>query len=241
MSGGSGTVGGAAVTSVTVNCATDQFTLCGTINGLAGGGLTLSLNSGAVILPVGNNGTFSFPTTLPSGTPYAVTVASQPSGPTQTCTVANGAGTVVAANVGDVEVDCTTNSYAIGGTVSGLAGMGLTLQNNGGDDLSVDGRRHLRVPDQRAQRAGLRRDGVGAADHPLADLHGLGGSGGVAGADVTNVAITCTTNTYKVGGRSADWLVGRPDERQLTRSSSAPTVRSCSRPRVPAAARTPSP
>ncbi|MCK7466824.1 MAG: hypothetical protein MZU91_00860 [Desulfosudis oleivorans] len=28
-------------------------------------------------------------------------------------------------------------SYSVGGTVSGLAGSGLVLQNNGGDDLSI--------------------------------------------------------------------------------------------------------
>jgi large repetitive protein len=200
VSGGSGTVGGAAVTSITVNCATDQFTLSGTVNGLGGSGLTLSLNSGAVILPVSTNGTFSFPTTLPSGMPYAITVDSQPSGPTQSCVVSNGAGTVVASNVSDVEVDCTTNSYQVGGTVSGLAGMGLTLQNNAGDDLSLASNGSFVFPTSVLSGQGYAVTVSASPTSPWQTCTVSAGSGGVAGGDVTNVAITCTTNTYKVGG-----------------------------------------
>ncbi|MES1206136.1 MAG: hypothetical protein ABUS79_09390, partial [Pseudomonadota bacterium] len=200
ISGGSGTVGGSAITSVTVNCATDQFTISGTISGLAGGGLTLSLNSGAATLSAASNGTFSFPSTLPDGSTYAVTVASQPTGPTQTCTVASGSGTISSANVSTVAVTCTTNSYAIGGTVSGLTGMGLTLRNGGGDDLTVmaDGSFVFATNVQ----SGHGYD-VTIATQPVDPWQTCtvsAGSGGVAGADITNVAITCTTNAYPIGG-----------------------------------------
>ena len=40
-------------------------------------------------------------------------------------------------NVTDVLVACTTNSYTVGGSVSGLTASGLTLQLNGGNDLIV--------------------------------------------------------------------------------------------------------
>ncbi|HVV49258.1 MAG TPA: hypothetical protein VHO06_06350, partial [Polyangia bacterium] len=200
VTGGSGTVGGADVSSVTVNCATDQFTVSGTVNGLSGSGLTLSLNAGAVTLPVSNSGTFSFPTTLPSGTTYAVTVGSQPSGPTQTCTVTHGSGTVVAANVGDVEVDCTTNSYQIGGSVSGLLGMGLTLQDNGGDDLTVTTDGSFVFPTSVLSGQGYAVTVSVQPTNPWQTCTVSAGSGGVAGADVSNVSITCTTNSYHLGG-----------------------------------------
>ena len=41
-------------------------------------------------------------------------------------------------DITEVEVNCTTNAYAVGGTVSGLSGSGLVLQNNGGDDGGND-------------------------------------------------------------------------------------------------------
>ena len=34
-------------------------------------------------------------------------------------------------------VTCTTNTYTIGGTISGLVGTGLVLQDNGGDNLAI--------------------------------------------------------------------------------------------------------
>jgi beta-glucosidase len=45
----------------------------------------------------------------------------------------------VAGNVSNVSVTCTTNSYLIGGTVTNLVGSGLVLENNGGDNLTVNG------------------------------------------------------------------------------------------------------
>ena len=54
--------------------------------------------------------------------------------PGQTCTVTNGSGTANA-NVTNVAVNCVT-TYSIGGTVSGLVGTGLVLQNNGADNLT---------------------------------------------------------------------------------------------------------
>src|SRR5438093_2472881 len=54
-----------------------------------------------------------------------------------TCTVANGSGTLAGANVTHVAVSCVTNTFTIGGTVSGLSGTGLVLRNNGGDNLAV--------------------------------------------------------------------------------------------------------
>ncbi len=200
VSGGSGTVGGAAVTSITVNCATDQFTISGAVTGLTGNGLTLSLNNGATTLPVGSNGMFSFPSTLPDGSSYAVTVASQPSGPAQTCVVSNGSGTIAAAAVSNVAVDCTTNTYAVGGSVSGLLGMGLTLKNNGGDDLTVMADGTFVFATNVASGQGYAVTVSAQPTSPWQTCTVSAGSGAVAAADVTNVAVTCTTNSYHVGG-----------------------------------------
>jgi hypothetical protein len=200
VTGGSGTIGGAAVTSITVNCAVDQFTLSGTVAGLSGTGLTLALDSGTTTLAVSNNGTFSFPGTLASGSSYAVTVASQPSGPSQTCTVSNGSGTIGSDNVSNVSVNCATNTYQIGGSVTGLAGMGLTLQNNLGDDVTVMADGPFVFPTSVASGAGYSVTISAQPTNPSQTCTVSAGSGGVTSGDITNVAITCTTNAYPIGG-----------------------------------------
>jgi hypothetical protein len=81
----------------------DQFTIGGTVSGLGGNGLTLSLN-GSTSLPVPANATsFVFPGTLPYGSPYEVTIATLPAH--QNCTLSGGNGTVDA-QVNDVVVSC---------------------------------------------------------------------------------------------------------------------------------------
>ncbi len=135
-----GTVGGAAVTSVVVNCATNSYVVGGTVTDLVGSGLVLA--NGTDTVAVSASGTFT-----------AVQRAGrerrhvrrddqrQPTTPSQTCTVSSGGGAVVSANVTSVQVDCATNSYAVGGTVTGLTGTGLTLglqDANGQPALSAD-------------------------------------------------------------------------------------------------------
>ena len=107
------------------------FTVGGTVAGLDGDGLVLQLNGGND-LAVPNNGSFTFTAQLANAAAYSVTVLTQPSGPSQTCTIGNASGTIAAANVTNVAVTCATGAFALRGTVSGLAGTGLVLQNNGG-------------------------------------------------------------------------------------------------------------
>ncbi|MBP9112614.1 MAG: hypothetical protein KBF88_07375, partial [Polyangiaceae bacterium] len=136
VTNGTGSVNAADVTNIGVTCVTTSFSVSATVSGLSGSGLVLQ-NNGGSNLAVGGNGVVTFSSSVLSGDAYAVTVLSNPSGPTQTCTVGNAAGTVGAANVTNVTVSCTTNKFAVGGNVSGLAGAGLVLQNNGGESLTV--------------------------------------------------------------------------------------------------------
>jgi hypothetical protein len=62
-------------------------------------------NNGGDDLAVAASGAFTFATGLRALAAYSVAVAAQPGG--QTCTVANGSGTVAAANVGSIAVSCT--------------------------------------------------------------------------------------------------------------------------------------
>ena len=65
-------------------------------------GTVVLQDNGGDELSVSANGAFTFATKLPAGAAYNVTVKTSPSG--QTCTVANGSGTVGSANVTNVAV-----------------------------------------------------------------------------------------------------------------------------------------
>src|SRR5918995_1570387 len=114
--------------------AQESFTVSGTVAGLDGDGLVLQLNDGND-LAVSNNGSFTFNTRLADDASYSVEVLTQPTGPSQTCTISNASGTVDAANVANVMITCATGAFALRGAVSGLVGSGLVLQNNGIDEL----------------------------------------------------------------------------------------------------------
>jgi hypothetical protein len=120
---GTGTVSGANINAVLVTCSSlGTYTIGGTISGLAGGSVTLSLSPGAYTTVKNANGAYSFAQTLTTGVIYTVSVSVQPTGPNQTCTITGGAGTVGAVNITNVNVNCVTNTYTISGTVSGLVG-----------------------------------------------------------------------------------------------------------------------
>ena len=95
----------ANVSSVQINCVTTEFSIGGTVIGLNGSGLQLQLNGGAAF-GIAANGPYTFPTSLPNGTPYTVTIAQNPVGPTQICALSNSVGIVSGANVTNVEVSC---------------------------------------------------------------------------------------------------------------------------------------
>jgi sugar lactone lactonase YvrE len=113
-----------------------QYAVGGTVAGLSGAGLILQ-NNGGSDLPVSASGHFEFSTPSPGGTSYSVVVKTQPSNPSQSCSVPNGVGTIQAAAVTSIAVTCTTNTYSLGGTVLGLTGTGLTIAVNGSQSLPI--------------------------------------------------------------------------------------------------------
>ncbi|HSQ64653.1 MAG TPA: glycine rich domain-containing protein [Polyangiaceae bacterium] len=91
-------------------------------------------------------------------------------------------------------------SFTVGGTVTGLSGTGLVLQDNGGDDLTVsaNGAFTFATPlaDGSAYAVTVKTQPTG----PVQTCTVTSGSGKVAGAKVTNVAVACVTNEFSVGG-----------------------------------------
>jgi hypothetical protein len=107
----------------------------GTIAGLAGNGLTLSA-AGQIAKPLAGATTFVFPKEIDSGTPYTISMTALPTAPWQTCAIANESGFVNAANAGFPAITCTTNSYLIGGTISGYMGSSMVLRATNQQDQS---------------------------------------------------------------------------------------------------------
>jgi hypothetical protein len=102
---GSGTIdsNGSDVSNVTVTCIASA-SLTGTVSGLVAG-TAVTLSNAGVTLAVAANGGFAFPGLMSAGTTYSVTVTQNPAG--QTCSVANGSGTIVTGTLTNVVVTCS--------------------------------------------------------------------------------------------------------------------------------------
>ena len=124
--------GGSKKTSQSTADSVTGFLVGGTIGGISG--TVVLQNNGGDDLSLTGDGAFTFSTLVENGVDYEVTVSSKPSG--LVCTVNDGSGTVADADVDTVTVTCSTQSYSIAGTLTGLLGT-LTLRNNGGDDLTL--------------------------------------------------------------------------------------------------------
>ena len=192
VNNGFGTMGSANVTNVTVTCSTNTYTVGGSVTGLTGT-VTL-LNNGINPTTISSDGIFTFSTPIAEGSNYNVTVSAQPTN--QTCTVANGSGAIGSANVTNVTVTCSTNTYTVGGTVSGLIGT-VTLQNNGSNSTPISGS-SFTFSTPIAEGSAY---SVTVSAQPATQTCTVSnGSGTMGGANVTNVTVTCSTNTYTVGG-----------------------------------------
>ena len=194
----SGTVADAAITNIEITCV-NSYTIGGTISGLAGSGLVIQ-NNGGDNISITENGDFTFATAQIDATDYAVTVLANPTVPNQTCIVTSDSGTIADADVTNVAVVCTTNKYTIGGTATGVAGSGLVLQNNAGDDLTVaengDFTFATAIDDLSAYEVTVKTN----PSTPNQTCTVTNESGNLAGGNTTSVAVNCITNKYSIGG-----------------------------------------
>jgi len=184
----------------------DTHTVGGSVSGLQGTGLVLQDNLGND-LPIVSGGTFVFTTAIAAGGAYSVTVKTQPTNAWQTCTVSGGSGTVAAANITGVVVTCVTNTYSVGGAISGLAGVGLVLQDNATDDIGAGASSAFTFATKIASGKAYAVTVKSQPTSPSQTCTPTTASGTITNAAVTNVAVTCITNTYSVGG-TVTGLVG---------------------------------
>jgi len=174
---------------------TPTYSLGGTINGLTSPGLVLT-NGGSTVSVPDDTTSFQMPTALNAGAGYAVTVNTQPAG--QTCTVADGSGTVGTANISNVVVTCSNQAYILGGTISGLMSAGLVLAN-GIETLSVAAdASSFSFPGGVAYGSSF---AITVHTQPAGQACSVSsGTGTMAAHDVTTVTVTCAGQEFALGG-----------------------------------------
>ncbi len=160
------------------------------VSGLSGTGLRIQLNSLPAQLTTGNGQVYLG--SLLSGDSYSVTVASQPTNPSQVCTPTAGSGTVASTDI-NVAVDCELATFSVGGTVTGLAGSGLSLRLNNQSTLAIAGNGTFtfanQVPDQQSYSVVV--DDQPTGPDQICSVNNATGS--ISGAPVTNVDVDCQT------------------------------------------------
>ncbi|RFA24522.1 hypothetical protein CAI21_21265 [Alkalilimnicola ehrlichii] len=181
VSNASGTISGADVDSVTVNCAQERIQPSVNVTGL-NGQLEVQLNGGEQ-RRISSNGTHTFNTVLADGAPANFVIISQPSG--QSCEL-------------EGHIITCSSSYTIGGTAANIPSGGITLRLDNGDtvQLSTDG--SFRFPNRVAEDTSynVRIHGSVPGDYAC-DISNATGT--VSGGDITDIHVSCAIPTYSVG------------------------------------------
>ena len=205
------------VSSVSVNCSIDYYTIGGTITGLDSGQTMVLLNNGtgSTFITGGGSGTdrFTFNNEMAYMSGYNVTVAQQPAN--QTCSIASnsGSGSGVNADVASVTIACSNNPYTIGGAVTGLsAGQQVTLYNNGGDALVISGDAPTGnftfatpVAFQGSYNVTVNQQPQNLTCSAAAQT----AAGAGVNANVSSVVINCTPNNYAISGSVSGLAAGQ--------------------------------
>ncbi len=166
-----------------------SFPINGTVSGLKYTGLVLNTNGmDLAVAPPAT--TFTFPNTLSYGDAFLVTVKSPPLH--QTCTIFSGgndaAGHTTAINV---DLRCSVNTVALGGTISGLTSTGLILTNGstGGTVAPPAAATTFALPAVEFDVS----YGVTVLTQPASDVCSVtaNGTGVMTDTAVTNVQVTC--------------------------------------------------
>jgi phosphatidylethanolamine-binding protein (PEBP) family uncharacterized protein len=184
---------GTALLGIYTAGAQATYTIGGNVGGLASGKSVTLLNNGTSPFTVSVNGGFTFPVAVASG-PYSVTVAIQPVG--QTCSVSGGAGTVINANITNVNVTCS-DTYTVGGSVTGLTASGLVLRMNSANLIVAIGATAFKFSTALVSGTNY---AVSVSIQPVGQTCTVNnGIGTVGVTNVTSVSVSCAS-AYTVGG-----------------------------------------
>lgn len=172
----------------------ETVTIGGTVTGLTGAGLVLQVNGGDD-KPIVSDGAFSFPTPIAKDASYLVTVLTQPTNPSEMCTLSNDTGTA-SADIDNVIVTCAPLAYKVGGSASGVT-VAVMLQNNGGEIINVSTNGPFVF--QNAVQSGMMYSVQTTGTVPTG-CRVSGNTGVVGNADVKSVVLNCDATRVTVGG-----------------------------------------
>jgi 6-phosphogluconolactonase (cycloisomerase 2 family) len=184
--------GGSSQTTAAAGDSQASYSIVASVSGLAGSGLVLQ-NEGGADIAVSGNGSVTISQSARNGTSYAVTIKTQPGNPPQTCTVANSSGSVSGGNVTNITITCATNSYTLGGSVSGLTGSGLII-SDGVESITISSAGSFSFPTKletgKNYAITIKTQPVSTPPQNCT-LRDSSGAGTVGSADVTSVQIVC--------------------------------------------------
>ncbi len=215
---GTGSGIGASVSTVALTCSADSYSIGGAVTGLASGQHLTLFDNGGDPATVTGSGTgsdaFAFATRVPFNGSYSVTISTQPTN--QACSVAagTGSGAGVNANVSAIALTCAKDTYAIGGTVSGLsAGQVVTLLDNASDAKTITGGGSGADAYTFATKvAYLGSYAVTISTQPTNETCSVAsgsGSGSGVNANVTSVNLNCSKSNYTIGGKVTGLVAGQ--------------------------------
>lgn len=199
---------------------TATYTVGGTVNGLVTGKtlvVNLRVNNSTTYTAIRTaSGTYTFGTALPNGSSYSTTIAIQPAN--QFCSIANGLGIINGNNISNIDISCS-NTYTVGGTVTGLTGGSLVLKLNNTITKIVAGNGTFSFA------TGLTTGttyNVGIGIQPTGQTCSVtGGSGIMGNTNVGNISVSCTS-TYAIGGAVTGLNAGNNVILQLNGTSNKP-------------------
>ncbi len=176
-------------------CSDQPFNLGGSVSGLTTTGLVLA-NGSDTLSVAANAASFTMPTPVAYDTAYAITVRTQPTG--LTCSVSGGSNTMPANAVTTVVVSCSPRAYALGGTVSGLT-AGSVILTDGMDTITVNAANATFIMPTAIAFGG--HYALTVQTQPSGLICSLGGnSSGTMPAAGVSVIMTCSPDTYMLGG-----------------------------------------
>ena len=204
---GSAVMGEDDVNNVNVTCVPLPFNVGGTITGMVPNraiDLSLSFSDTSLTESFISNGSFRFFQKVLSGTSFSVSIATLPIG--HACSVSNAIGVPFDSDITNVNIDCTPRDFSIGGELTGLiAGRSVTLQNNGGDAITLSENGNFTFPTE--VLTGNNYDVTVATQPPGQSCTVTNGNAETLGNNVTNISVSCSPLSFTVGG-TASGLVG---------------------------------
>ncbi|MCW7491183.1 glucanase [Leptospira sp. 2 VSF19] len=196
-----------------------SYTVSFRVSGLLGSGLQIE-NNGDVV-NVSANQTYTFSKKIPSGSAYNVIVKTQPTSPIQKCIVSSGSGTVLNGNIEGIQIVCGDALYLIYGSVTGLLGNGLQIQNTTGSGTEVTNVNSSSfslppIPSGETYNFSI----ISQPTNPsqTCSITSPGVTSGTMAAAHLPVAINCVTNSFAVNAQVTGILgtLGAGNELKLT-------------------------